>query len=304
MSIHPRPMSLKLAAAAAAAAILLIGVVTMTWSKPPSPSAPLRLREPAVAGQFYPDDPVELRSMIGSMLAQAKPSSTPVRMIVSPHAGYIFSGPVAAYGFSSLPKTTDRVIIIGPSHHALFAGLSIADVDAYKSPLGDVLLDKQAVAQLRKSSLVQSLPKADGPEHSVEVQIPFLQVHLAKFTIVPIVVGKVDPAEAAALLVPLVTPTTAVIASSDFSHYHQQEEAKELDARSVQTILAGNMDGFMDACGEMPVRIVMHMAKKLGLSAELLDKRTSGDTAPQYGTRRGVVGYASIGYFRPASQVN
>lgn len=302
MSIHVRPASLKLAMAAAA--ILLIGVVTMTWSKPPSPSASLRLRQPAVAGQFYPDDPGELKSMVGGFLEEAKPSAAPVRMIISPHAGFIFSGPVAAYGFASLPKTTDRVIIIGPSHHALFAGMSIADVDAYAMPLGNVPLDKQAVAELKKSDMVQSLARADEPEHSVEVQIPFLQVKLGKFAIVPIVVGKVDPARAAALLVPLVGPTTVVVASSDFSHYHPQEEAKALDERSVQTILAGKPDGFLDACGEMPVRIVMHMAKKLGLSPVLLDKRTSGDTAPQYGTRRGVVGYASIGFVRPASATN
>jgi MEMO1 family protein len=196
------------------------------------------------------------------------------------------------------------VIIIGPSHHALFAGMSIADVDAYKTPLGDVPLDKQAVAQLRQSGLVHSVPKADQPEHSVEVQIPFLQVQLGKFSIVPIVVGKVDPAQAAGLLMPLVSPTTVVVASSDFSHYHPQEEAKALDERSVQTILEGNTDGFMDACGEMPVRIVMHMAKTLRLSPLVLDKRTSGDTAPQYGTRRGVVGYASIGFVRTPSTAN
>jgi AmmeMemoRadiSam system protein B len=306
MSIHLRPTSVKLAAASAA--IVLIGVATMTWSKPPSPpsapSAPLRLRQPAVAGQFYPDDPGELRSMIGSQVQQAKPSSTPVRMIISPHAGYIFSGPVAAFGFASLPKTTDRVIIIGPSHHALFTGLSIADVDAYAMPLGNVPLDKQAVAELRKSPLVQSVERADGPEHSVEVQIPFLQVMLPKFAIVPIVVGKVDPAQAAALLAPLVTSTTVVVASSDFSHYHQPDEAKALDDRSVQTILGGNADGFLDACGEVPIRIVMRMAKQLGLSPVLLDKRNSGDTAPQYGTRRGVVGYASIGFLRSASTAN
>jgi MEMO1 family protein len=302
MGIHLRPQAATLAAAAAA--ILLFGVVSMTWSKPPSPSGQLRVREPAVAGQFYPDDPVELGNMVGSLISQVKPSSTVVRMLVSPHAGFIFSGPVAAYGYAAVPKTTDRVIIIGPSHHALFSGLSIADVDAYATPLGKVALDKQAIAQLRKSPLVQSVPKADDPEHSVEVQIPFLQVRLAKFAIVPIVVGKVDPSQAAALLVPLVTPTTVVVASSDFSHYHPQEEARALDVRSVETILGGDADGFLDACGEMPIRIVMRMAKKLGLSPVLLDRRTSGDTAPRYGTRRGVVGYASIGFVRSAATAN
>jgi MEMO1 family protein len=303
MSINLRPTSVTLAAAAAA--IVLIGVVTMTWSKPPSPPPePLRARQPAVAGQFYPNDPGELRSLVGSQLDHAKPHGAPVRMLVSPHAGFVFSGPVAAYGFASLPKTTDRVIIIGPSHHAFFAGLSIADVDAYAMPLGPVPLDAQAVAQLRKSPLVQSIAKADGPEHSVEVQIPFLQVRIPKFTIVPIVVGKVDPSQAAALLVPLVTPTTVVVASSDFSHYHQPDEAKELDLRSVQTILGGNADGFLDACGETPIRIVMRMAKTLGLSPVLLDRRTSGETAPQYGTKRGVVGYASIGFLKTPSQAN
>ena len=269
----------------------------MTGSKPPSspPSEP-RVREPAVAGTFYPDDPAELRRMIESFLREAKPSHRHARMLVSPHAGYVFSGPVAAYGYACVPAAIDRAIVLGPSHHAWFTGLALPDAGVYRTPLGDVPLDQAAVAELLGSSLVHALPQADEQEHSVEVQVPFLQVRLDEFTIVPIVVGKIAASQAAEVLLPLVTPTTVVVASSDFSHYQPHEQARAIDARSVQTILSGNADGFLDACGELPVRIVMLMAKKLGLCAVLLDQRTSFDTAPTLGRKSRVVGYASIAF--------
>jgi AmmeMemoRadiSam system protein B/AmmeMemoRadiSam system protein A len=256
------------------------------------------VRQPAVAGQFYSDNPAELRSEIQEYLSHGKPLAQPVRMLISPHAGYVFSGPVAAMGYASVSKDIKTVILIGPSHYVAFTGLSIPDVGAFETPLGTVPLAKEAIMELRKSPLVVDVAQAHWKEHSLEVQIPFLQVVLPKFAIVPIVTGKVDAAEAAKLLVPLVNEQTLVVASSDFSHYQSQQKARSLDDKSIKCILTGDVNGNIDACGEMPIRIVMNMAKTLKLTPKLIDARTSYETAPQHGGPDRVVGYASIVYVK------
>jgi AmmeMemoRadiSam system protein B len=222
-------------------------------------------------------------------------------MLISPHAGYVFSGPVAAMGFAAIDKKVNTVFIIGPSHHAWFEGVSIADVDSFATPLGNVALNPEIVKKLRQNKIVHSVPQADGPEHSVEVQIPFLQEVLPSFSIVPIIMGNVDPAAVADLVLPFITPTTLVVASSDFSHYQSNAKARSLDDQSIKTILSGDIGGAIDACGEKPIRVVMLLAKKLSLSPQLLDARTSYDTAPRYGSDNRVVGYASIAYFKQAT---
>jgi AmmeMemoRadiSam system protein B len=256
------------------------------------------VRQPAVAGQFYPDRTDSLKSEVGLFMANGpKTSSYPV-MLISPHAGYVFSGPVAGKGYSTIRKNIKTIIIIGPSHHEWFSGLCITDVDYYQTPLGKVPLNKEIILKLRKSPLVHAVRQADEPEHSLEVQVPFLQEALTSFSIVPIVTGKVDPAEAADLICPFVNETTLIVASSDLSHYHSSPEAKAIDAKTIGTILSGNVDGFIDACGETAIRIVMRCAAKLNLSPELLDARNSFETAPQYGSSDRVVGYASIVYLK------
>jgi MEMO1 family protein len=257
-----------------------------------------RVRQPAVAGQFYPDNPAELKADIESYLAKGKKLAVAPQLLISPHAGYVFSGPVAAKGYATIDKKVNTVFIIGPSHHAWFEGVSIADADSFATPLGTVALNAVIVAKLRQNSIVHSVPQADGPEHSVEVQIPFLQVVLPSFTIVPIVMGNIDPKSVADLILPFLTATTLVVASSDFSHYQPNAQARKLDDQSIQTILSGNETGFIDACGEKPIRVIMHCAKKLSLMPQLLDARTSYDTAPQYGSDDRVVGYASIAYVK------
>jgi AmmeMemoRadiSam system protein B len=260
-----------------------------------------RVRQPAVAGQFYPDNPAELKADIESYLARGKKLAVAPQMIISPHAGYVFSGPVAAMGYATIDKKITTVFIIGPSHHAWFDGVSIADVDSFATPLGEVALNAGIVAKLRQNSIVHSVPQADGPEHSVEVQIPFLQTVLHSFTIVPIVMGNVDPAALAALILPYITPSTLVVASSDFSHFLSNGEARSLDDRSIHSILSGAIDDTIEACGKSPIRVVMHLAKKLSLLPQLLDARTSYDIAPQYGPKDRVVGYASIVYVKHAA---
>jgi AmmeMemoRadiSam system protein B len=262
---------------------------------------PSRVRQPAVAGQFYTDNPSELKQEIESYLAKGKKLPSAPQILISPHAGYVFSGPVAAMGFAAVDKKVNTVFVIGPSHHALFDGVSIADADSFATPLGRVALNADIVKKLRQNKIVHSVPQADGPEHSVEVQIPFLQVVLPSFSIIPIVMGNINPAVVADLILPFITPSTLVVASSDFSHYQSNAKARSLDDQSIKTILSGDAGGAIDACGEKPIRVVMLLAKKLSLSPQLLDARTSYDTAPRYGASDRVVGYASIVYFRQAT---
>jgi MEMO1 family protein len=278
---------------------LAIGVLIMGTPFTSAGQSP-RVRPPAVAGQFYPDNPAELKAEIESYLAKGKKLPVAPAMLISPHAGYVFSGPVAAMGYAAIDKKINTVFIIGPSHHDWFEGVSIADVDSFATPLGRVALNAAIVAKLRQNSAVHSNPRADGPEHSVEVQIPFLQTVLPSFSIVPIVMGNIDPVAVADLILPFITATTLVVASSDFSHYQSNAVARKLDDQSIQTILSGNETGSIDACGEKPIRVIMHCAKKLSLAPQLLDARTSYDTAPQYGPGDRVVGYASIAYVKHA----
>lgn len=266
-----------------------------------SSGATQRIRKPAVAGSFYSDNPTELRQTIASYLAQAKKIEPSPALLISPHAGYVFSGPVAATGYASVDKNISTVIILGPSHYARFEGVSIADVDMFETPLGLVPLNCDITSKLRANPIVQSVPRADAPEHSVEVQIPFLQFVLGTFSIVPILTGNVDLSLVADMLLPYIDSSTLVVASSDFSHYHARNEARRLDDISIHTILSDDGSGDIDACGEQPIKVLMRLARKLALSPVLLDARSSFDTAPQYGSGGGVVGYASIAYIKKNS---
>jgi hypothetical protein len=239
-----------------------------------------------------------LKRDIGSYLSKGKKLPSPPVMLISPHAGYVFSGPVAGIGYAAVDKKVTTVFLLGPSHHAVFNGVSIADVDSFETPLGSIPLNAAIVKKLRGNPLVSSVPEADIPEHSVEVQLPFLQTVLGHFSIVPILTGRVDLPSVADMILPYINETTLVVASSDFSHYQSNAKARQLDDASIKTILSGEESGDIDACGEQPIRVVMHLAKKLSLSPVLLDARTSYDTAPQYGPPNRVVGYASIVYVK------
>ncbi len=256
------------------------------------------VRKPAVAGQFYEANPTRLRSEIESHLAAGKKLDSHPPIVISPHAGYVFSAPVAGIGFATVDRNATKVILIGPSHQKYFEGVSMPEVDAYETPLGQVPLAKKDIKKLRSSKLVHAYRDAHAREHCLEVQLPFLQVLLSEFEIVPIITGKVDPAAVAELVFPLIDGKTLVVISSDFSHYHPHEEAKTIDKISVETILKSDMSGPIDACGELPIRVAMNLAKKMGLSPKLLDARNSYETCPQYGSDDRVVGYASIVYLK------
>ncbi len=253
-------------------------------------------RRAAVAGSFYERNPKLLREAVLRYLADGKPQGEPVRLLICPHAGFVFSGPVAGKGYGALDGKVKRVIILGPSHYEDFKGIAVPRFRYYETPLGTVPVDRAVVEKLRNEPGVIVADGFDGPEHCLEVQLPFLQVRLSGFSVVPILTGRIDPKKAADLLLPFFDETTAVVASSDLSHYEKQAAARAIDDTTIKTILSGNTEGPVDACGNVPIRIVMHLARTLKLRPVKLDARTSFETAPQHCDDKRVVGYAAIGY--------
>lgn len=255
------------------------------------------IREPAVAGEFYSSDKNTLENSINSHLNLAKQGDVKnLKALVSPHAGYIYSGPVAAYGFDLLKnKNYKTIIILGPTHYVPFTGVSIANYSHYRTPLGLVKLSEK-INELKKESFFVSNNFIHRNEHSVEVQIPFLQVVLSDFEIIPIVVGNVDSEEIADILIKYIDDETLIIASSDLSHYYSYGEAVNKDKNCIHSI--PNLDFLemekCEACGKLPILILMNIAKKLDWKGKLLDYRNSGDTQ---GNKEKVVGYASIAFY-------
>jgi hypothetical protein len=260
-----------------------------------------RVRKPAVAGQFYSDNPFELRKDVEAYLSRGKKLASWPKMLICPHAGYVFSGPVAGLGYATLDRTVTTAIVLGPPHRVPVRGIATPGAEWFETPLGRVAVDVERVGKLLQNRLVYEDPAAHAPEHGIEVQVPFLQVLLPSFRIVPLIVYAVDPQKAADILHPLIDDHTVVIASSDLSHFHAQQEARAVDDTTISQILVGNDQGDIDACGEMPVRIVMRLARMMALSPLLLDARTSYETAPQYGSEDRVVGYAAIAYVKKSS---
>ena len=247
-----------------------------------------------MAGTFYPADPSELRSTVDRLLAQAKARDLKgLRALVCPHAGYEYSGPVAASGFKQMVGLDiERVVVMAPSHHVPFAGVAIPDVDALRTPLGDIAMSPWA-RELAKDSPFEIDSAPHAKEHALEVELPFLQRVLGRFELVPLVFGEVDEAAVARKLNVGLDERTFVIASSDLSHYYPYEKAVELDRATVQAIVHLDVDTLArrEACGRSPVMALIYLAKLRGWKTELLDYRNSGDTA---GDRSRVVGYSAV----------
>lgn len=262
-------------------------------------------RPAAVAGTFYPAQKNELKKLVDGFLENAivKTTESP-RLLISPHAGYVFSGPVAAHGFVHLDKSIKKVFIIGPSHYQAFSGIAFPEVSAFSTPLGKVPIDIEIINTLRRNPKTRPCAGMDIKEHCLEVQLPFLQVKLNSFTIIPLLTGRIAPEEVASIILPFINESTIVIASSDLSHYHTQDEARNIDNQSIDAILTNKQEGEIDGCGSIPIRAVMVLAEKLNLKPLLLDSRTSYETAPHYGDNSRVVGYTSIIYVKHLSQEN
>ena len=227
------------------------------------------------------------------------PAAAPPKAIIAPHAGYVFSGAVAASAYVRLGSGRDRitrVVLLGPSHRVAFDGLAVSGAEGFVTPLGKVPVDQEGEAALLELDTVRALPAAHAREHSLEVQLPFLQLVLGPFALVPVVVGEAGPDTVAAALDRLWGgPETAIVVSSDLSHYLEPRQARAVDRATTGAILELRPEdlGEGSACGRVPVQGLLLAARRRGLEAELLDLRNSGDTAGGDGP---VVGYGAYAF--------
>ena len=268
---------------------------------------------PVVAGTFYPSDADELRQMVGTYLEQAAPQERyrDVLGVVSPHAGYVYSGLGAGYAFRALQgKAIDTAVVLAPSHRVGGFVVSVGNYDAYRTPLGDVPVDREAVQALLSQDGICFAPQAHSGEHSLEVQLPFLMLSQPKARLVPLVLGHQTDDHSRWLAGVLASvfgsamERTAFIASSDLSHYHDSDTARTLDMRFAHHVEKLDTEGLMDdiaghrceACGFGGVLTLMHLAKMLGYAKnDTLTYFHSGDVS---GDNRQVVGYMASVFYR------
>ncbi len=265
----------------------------------------LNIRRPAVAGSFYPAEPDALAAEVDGLLRGAESGagaeSGDLVALIAPHAGYIYSGPIAASAYACLASRQPKfrkVVLIGPDHHVGFGGLAASSARAFETPLGLVPQDRAGLDRVLKLPQVEILDEAHAQEHSLEVHLPFLQKVLGDFEVVALVAGQASPEEVSqAFDVLLDDDETLLVVSTDLSHYLDYETAGRTDAATVEAICALKQDGVgdRDACGRVPVRGLMRWARQRCLHAEALDVRNSGDTA---GDKSRVVGYASVIFTR------
>lgn len=259
-------------------------------------SVELRVRRPAVAGSFYPADARALGAVVDRLLADARrrvPAGAPMpKALIVPHAGYVYSGPIAASGYARLAPAAGRVtrvVLAGPAHRVWFEGVALAGADRFETPLGQV-----RAAAIALPGLVTD-PRAHADEHALEVHLPFIQRVLGDVEVVLLLVGDTTPAAVADVLDALWGGAdTAIIVSSDLSHYHAWDDAVRIDAGTAAQIEAlGPPLGSDQACGAIPVNGLLLAAARHGLRATRVDVRNSGDTA---GTRDQVVGYGAFAF--------
>lgn len=259
-----------------------------------------KIQAPVVAGTFYPADPDELRTHVKRFISDANPRLTHApKALIAPHAGYIYSGPVAGTAYAQLLSVADtirRVVLLAPSHRVAFHGIAYSSSEFFRTPLGDIAVDSDGLALIKDLPQVRPLDGAFTQEHSLEVQLPFLQVSLSNFKIVPLVVGDIDPASVAEVIELLWGGMeTLVVVSSDLSHYLDYDSARTTDAATSSAIenLHPGMITHKHACGGTPVNGLLLAARHNNLVANTLDLRNSGDTA---GPKDRVVGYGAYAF--------
>lgn len=263
-------------------------------------------RPAAVAGSFYPESAALLAHDVGRMLSAARNTKTGrPKAIIAPHAGYVYSGPIAASVYAPLAALRGeirRVVLLGPTHRVAVNGLALPSCAAFVTPLGLVPVDGQAITCIEDLPQVVLSDAAHAQEHSLEVQLPFLQVVLGDFSLLPLAVGHASAAEVAEVLERLWGgDETLIVVSSDLSHYLPYDAARKSDAASAAHILA--LDPHLDhqqACGATPVNGLLLAARRHGLRAQQIDLRNSGDTA---GDKSRVVGYGAFSFSNGASDV-
>ena len=258
------------------------------------------IRQPAVSGTFYPGFGSALKSVVERCLPATRTNGAIPKALIVPHAGYVYSGSVAGTAYALLEparRSIRRVVLIGPAHRVPFDGIATSRVSAFRTPLGDVPVDTRSVDIALSLPHVHVVEAAHAPEHCLEVQLPFLQTVLVSFSIVPLLTGRTTAEQVSLVLQGLWDGgDTLIVVSTDLTHYLPYERAREIDARTAEAILDLNPEaiGPDDACGSVAVRGLLLTARRLGLRAEQLDLRNSGDTA---GPRDTVVGYGAFALY-------
>lgn len=263
----------------------------------------MAVRPPAVAGLFYPSDPTTLRGMVEAMLKQTQVTDASgdahLRAMIVPHAGYIYSGSTAAAAYAQLKQLADKVrhvVIVGPAHRFGIHGVGLVEADGMATPLGTIPLWQEGLAVAQAQPGVVVSMAAHAKEHSLEVQLPFLQVVLPEADVLPLVAGWVEPEVVANVLEALWDqPEMLVVISSDLSHYHPYTRAQELDSATIDQILELDLNVTHDqACGATGINALLLVAKAHGLKPRMDQYCNSGDTA---GDKDGVVGYMACSWF-------
>lgn len=257
-----------------------------------------KVRAAAVAGMFYPGSRDALQAELTELAANTPPFNRggAVKAIIAPHAGYIYSGRVAAAAFGALRAAAQqvrRLVVIGPAHYVPFRGIAVPTADAFETPLGRIPVAQDALARLACLPFVSANDAAHAPEHALEVELPFLQVLLRRFEIIPLLVGNATPDEVAgALRTVEADADTLIVVSSDLSHYHDYEAARRLDAATAASIERSAWRELTaeNACGFLPIAGMLVEGLRLGLKVHRLALCNSGDTA---GDRHRVVGYGA-----------
>jgi AmmeMemoRadiSam system protein B len=255
-----------------------------------------QVKTPAVAGMFYPADPAELQDMLKGFLAATHPDSEQRPMaLVAPHAGYQYSGPIAAAAYATLAPWADqirRVVVLAPSHHVPFTGIAASSADSFQTPLGLIPVDRAAVQQLDGDPAVHTLDLAFAQEHALEVQLPFLQTVLQDFQLIPLIVGEARSDDVSRVIESLLRDDTLIVVSSDLSHYLDYQSCRQKDQRTSTAIehLDPEAIGPYEACGHHPLNGLLQSARQHGWQARILDLRNSGDTS---GDKSQVVGYGA-----------
>jgi MEMO1 family protein len=265
------------------------------------------VRKAAMAGKFYPGSSTELRAMVRGFIADARTTDgAPVpKAIIAPHAGYVYSGAIAAEAYARLIPAKDvisRVILLGPCHRVAVHGLAASSADAFATPLGDVIIDKDAFAAVSHLPQVSVVDETHAEEHSLEVHLPFLQEVLGDFSVLPLVVGDATNDEVAEVLDILWGgDETIIVISSDLSHFLDYDTASALDRKTCDAIEAFDPDAIQreQACGRVPVKGLLTLTKRRGLLVETIDLKNSGDTA---GSKDRVVGYGAWVFHEHDSQ--
>jgi AmmeMemoRadiSam system protein B len=261
-----------------------------------------RVRPAAVAGSFYPSDPGELRSLVDALLGGVEPrAAAPApKAIVVPHAGYVYSGAVAASAFACVrDRAYRRVVLLGPAHRVAVRGLALPEARSFRTPLGEVAVDEELARAARAAGAVE-IDEAHAREHSLEVELPFLLRSLASVTLLPLAVGRATEEEVARVLESVWGgPDTLIVVSTDLSHYLPQAVAKRVDEETARAIERLEAVSTERACGAHGLNGLLAVARTRRMRVERLDLRTSGDTA---GGRAEVVGYGAFALFEEAAR--